>query len=174
MLDIQLLRKDLPAVEARLADRGAKIDWAAFTALEKQRKEIQTAVQDAQAAQNRLSKEIGQAKAKGLDTSELLKSADGYKTILSASEGQLADLQRQLEDFLLGVPNLPHASVPAGRSAEQNVEVRRFGEPRKFDFAVKDHVDLGAGLGMLDFETATKIAGARFSMMTSGLARLHR
>ena len=174
MLDIQLLRKDLPAVEARLTDRGAKIDWAAFTALEKQRKEIQTAVQDAQAAQNRLSKEIGQAKAKGLDASELLKSADGYKTILSASEVQLADLQRQLEDFLLGVPNVPHASVPAGRTAEENVEVRRFGEPRKFDFAVKDHVDLGAGLGMLDFETASKIAGARFSMMTSGLARLHR
>ena len=174
MLDIQLLRKDLPAVEARLTDRGAKIDWAAFTALEKQRKEIQTAVQDAQAAQNRLSKEIGQAKAKGLDASELLKSADGYKTILSASEVQLADLQRQLEDFLLGVPNVPHASVPAGRTAEENVEVRRFGEPRKFDFAVKDHVDLGAALGMLDFETASKIAGARFSMMTSGLARLHR
>ncbi len=174
MLDIQLLRKDLPAVEARLTDRGAKIDWAAFTALEKQRKEIQTAVQDAQAAQNRLSKEIGQAKAKGLDASELLKSADGYKTILSASEVQLADLQRQLEDFLLGVPNVPHASVPAGRTAEENVEVRRFGEPRNFDFAVKDHVDLGAGLGMLDFETASKIAGARFSMMTSSLARLHR
>jgi len=174
MLDIQLLRKDLPAMASRIAERGVNIDWDEFTALEKQRKEIQTAVQEAQAAQNRLSKEIGQAKAKGLDATELLRTADGYKEVLSSSEGRLAQLQSKLENFLLGVPNAPHASVPNGRSPEENVEVRRMGEPRRFDFAPKDHVDLGSALSMLDFETATKISASRFSLITGQLARLHR
>jgi seryl-tRNA synthetase len=174
MLDIQLLRKDLPAVAARLAERGGAIDWDQFSALEKQRKEIQVVVQDTQAAQNKLSKEIGQAKGKGLDATELLQAAERYKETLATSEKQLAEIQSRLDAFLLTLPNVPHASVPSGRSAEQNVEVRRVGEPRKFDFAVKDHVDLGANLGMLDFEAATKIAGARFSLMRGPLARLHR
>jgi seryl-tRNA synthetase len=174
MLDIQLLRKDLPAVSARLAERGGTIDWDEFTTLEKSRKEIQIVVQDTQAAQNKLSKEIGQAKAKGQDASALLQAAEGHKETLAASEKQLAEIQARLEAFLLTLPNIPHASVPSGQSAEQNVEVRRIGEPRKFDFTVKDHVDLGAGLGMLDFEAATKIAGARFSLMRGPLARLHR
>jgi seryl-tRNA synthetase len=174
MLDIQLLRKDLPAVAARIAERGGTIDWDHFTALEKSRKEIQTVVQDTQAAQNKLSKEIGQAKGKGQDVPELMQAAERHKETLASSEKQLAEIQKRLEDFLLTVPNLPHESVPSGQSAEQNIEVRRAGEPRKFDFAVKDHVDLGADLGMLDFETATKIAGARFSLMRGPLARLHR
>jgi seryl-tRNA synthetase len=174
MLDIQLLRKDLPAVAARLAERGGTIDWDQFTALEKSRKEIQTVVQDTQAAQNKLSKEIGQAKAKGLDATDLMQAAERHKETLTTSEKQLAEIQSRLEGFLLTLPNIPHASVPSGHSAEQNVEVRRVGEPRKFDFAVKDHVDLGANLGMLDFETATKIAGARFSLVRGPLARLHR
>jgi seryl-tRNA synthetase len=174
MLDIQLLRKDLPAVAARLAERGGTIDWDQFTALEKSRKQIQTVVQDTQAAQNKLSKEIGQAKAKGQDVAELMQAAERHKETLSTSEKQLAEIQAQLEGFLLTLPNVPHASVPSGHAAEQNVEVRRIGEPRKFDFAVKDHVDLGADLGMLDFEAATKIAGARFSLMRGPLARLHR
>src|SRR3954471_4192892 len=174
MLDIQLLRKDLAAVAARIAERGATIDWDEFTALEKSRKEIQTVVQDTQAAQNKLSKEIGQGKAKGQDVSELMQAAERHKEILATSEKQLAEIQGRLEAFLLTVPNVPHPSVPSGESAEQNVEVRRTGEPRKFDFPAKDHVDLGANLGMLDFEAATKIAGARFSLMRGPLARLHR
>jgi len=174
MLDIQLLRKDLPSVKARLAERGGAIDWDQFTALEKSRKEIQTVVQDTQAAQNKLSREIGQAKAKGLDATELMQAAERHKETLTTSEKDLADIQARLEAFLLTLPNIPHASVPSGNSAEQNVEMRRVGEPRKFDFAVKDHVDLGANLGMLDFEAATKIAGARFSLMRGPLARLHR
>ena len=174
MLDIQLLRKDLPAVAARIAERGGTIDWDQFTALEKSRKEIQTIVQDTQAAQNKLSKEIGQAKGKGQEVPELMQAAERYKETLASSEKLLVEIQGRLEAFLLTVPNLPHESVPSGRSAEQNVEVRRAGEPRKFDFAVKDHVDLGANLGMLDFEAATKIAGARFSLMRGPLARLHR
>ena len=174
MLDIQLLRKDLPAVAARLAERGGTIDWDQFTALEKSRKEVQTVVQDTQAAQNKLSKEIGQAKGKGLDATELMQAAERHKETLTTSEKQLTEIQSRLEGFLLTLPNIPHASVPSGHSAEQNVEVRRVGEPRKFDFGVKDHVDLGADLGMLDFEAATKIAGARFSLMRGPLARLHR
>jgi seryl-tRNA synthetase len=174
MLDIQLLRKDLPAVTARIATRGIQINWDELTALEKRRKEIQTAVQETQAAQNKISKEIGQAKAKGLDAAELVRSAETYKAQLAAWERELADIQARLEAFLLTIPNLPHESIPVGTSAEDNLEVRRVGEPPKFDFAAKDHVELGAGLGMLDFDTATKIAGARFAVMTGPLARMHR
>jgi seryl-tRNA synthetase len=174
MLDIQLLRKDLSAVATRIATRGIQIDWNEFTGLEKRRKEIQTAVQEAQAAQNRISKEIGQAKAKGLDASDLVRSAEGYKAQLVGWEQQLSDIQIGLEEFLLAIPNLPHDSVPTGATAGDNLEVRRVGEPRRFDFAPKDHVDLGAGLAMLDFDTATKIAGARFAVMIGPLARMHR
>src|SRR5689334_8261710 len=174
MLDIQLLRKDLPSVVARVAERGGSIDWDQFTALEKSRKDIQTLVQDTQAAANKLNKEIGQAKAKGLDATALLQAGERYKETLAASESELSRIQQQLEAFLLSVPNAPNPSVPSGTSSEQNVEVRRVGEPRKFDFAVKDHVDLGAGLRMLDFQAATKIAGARFTLMRGPLARLHR
>ena len=174
MLDIQLLRKDLPAAAARIATRGIEIQWDEFMALETRRKELQTAVQDAQAAQNRISKEIGQAKAKGIDPAELVRNAEGYKALLATSEQQLADIQARLEAFLLTIPNVPHESVPVGASAEDNLEVRRLGALPRFGFAAKDHVDLGAGLGLLDFDTATKIAGARFAVMTGPLARMHR
>jgi seryl-tRNA synthetase len=174
MLDIQLLRKNLDAVAARLADRGGQIDWDEFKRLEARRKEVQTAVQDAQAVQNRLSKEIGQGKAKGQDVSALMAQADRYKETLATSEETLARLQAQLDAFLSVVPNVPHDSVPVGRSSDDNPEVRRVGTPRSFDFPVKDHVDLGAGLGQLDFERAGKIAGARFTLMTGAVARLHR
>ena len=174
MLDIQLLRKDLASVQARIASRGITVNWDEFTALEQQRKEIQTAVQDAQAAQNRISKEIGQAKAKGAHTPELMAAAERYKAQLAGSEQQLAAIQARLEAFLLVIPNLPHASVPLGATPADNVEQRRVGEPRRFDFAPKDHADLGAGLGMLDFETATKIASARFALISGPLARMHR
>jgi len=174
MLDIQLLRKDLASVATRIAARGVSVDWDEFSTLELQRKEVQTAVQDAQAAQNRISKEIGQAKAKGGDTGELMAAAERYKAQLASSEQQLAEIQSRLEAFLLVIPNLPHASVPPGSSAADNVEQRRAGEPRRFDFTPKDHADLGAGLGMLDFETATKIASARFALISGPLARMHR
>jgi len=174
MLDIQLLRKDLPAAAARIATRGIEIQWDEFMALETRRKELQTAVQDAQAAQNRISKEIGQAKAKGIDPAELVRTAEGYKALLATSEQQLTEIQVRLEAFLLTIPNVPHESVPVGASAEDNLEVRRLGALPRFGFAAKDHVDLGAGLGLLDFDTATKIAGARFAVMTGPLARMHR
>jgi seryl-tRNA synthetase len=174
MLDIQLLRKNLDAVAARLAGRGGPIDWDEFKRLEAQRKDVQTAVQDAQAAQNRLSKEIGQGKAKGQDVSALMAQADQHKETLASSEQTLGQLQAQLDAFLSVVPNLPHESVPVGRSSDDNLEMRRVGSPRSFDFPVKDHVDIGAGLGQLDFERAGKIAGARFTLMTGAVARLHR
>jgi seryl-tRNA synthetase len=174
MLDIQLLRKNLDAVAARLADRGGEIDWDEFRRLEARRKEVQTAVQDAQAAQNRLSKEIGQGKAKGQDVSALMAQADQHKETLAASEQTLSQIQAQLDAFLSVVPNVPHESVPVGRSSDDNPEVRRVGTPRSFDFPARDHVDIGAGLAQLDFERAGKIAGARFTLMTGAVARLHR
>jgi seryl-tRNA synthetase len=174
MLDIQLLRKNLDAVAARLADRGGEIDWDEFRRLEARRKEVQTAVQDAQAAQNRLSKEIGQGKAKGQDVSALMAQADQHKETLAASEQTLSQIQAQLDAFLSVVPNVPHESVPVGRSSDDNPEVRRVGTPRRFDFPARDHVDIGAGLAQLDFERAGKIAGARFTLMTGAVARLHR
>ncbi len=174
MLDIQLLRNDLEGVAHRLAARPFHLDGAAFQLLEQERKQVQTRTQELQAARNSLAKRIGQAKAKGEDASALMASAGEANAELQSLEAKLAEFQARLQDFLLMIPNLPHASVPAGRSADDNVEVRRSGTPRQFDFAVKDHVDIGEGLGMLDFATATKIAGARFSLMTGPLARLHR
>ena len=128
----------------------------------------------AQAEHNKASKEIGQAKAKGQDTKELLERSNKLKSIADAAEIESAKAVAELNDFLSLVPNLPHESVPAGASADSNREERRWGEPRKPGFAPKDHVDLGAGLGQLDFETASKLAGARFAVMKGGIARLHR
>ena len=175
MIDIQLLRKDPQQVARRLATRSsAAFDAAAFEKLEARRKDLQTRVEQAQAARNRLAKEIGQAKAKKQDASALLAQAEASKADLERSEAELSALQGELEDFLRRVPNLPHESVPVGGSSEDNLEERRWGEPRRFDFPVKDHVDVGAALGGLDFETAAKLAGARFVVMKGALARLHR
>ena len=175
MIDIQLLRNDLETVAKRLATRaGYALDVARFRDLEGKRKEMQQAVEGAQAERNRVAKEIGQAKAKKQDVPELMQKAEGLKSNLETSEAELAKVQQQLQDFVRVVPNLPHESVPLGDSAEQNVEQRRWGAPRKFDFSPKDHVDVGAGLGMLDFETAAKLSGARFVVMKGALARLHR
>ncbi|MDH4150111.1 MAG: serine--tRNA ligase [Betaproteobacteria bacterium] len=174
MLDIQTLRTDVQAVAARLADRGFQFDSAQFAALEAERKTIQTETQDLQAKRNALSKQIGQLKAKKEDASALMAEVNAQANQLKSLEAKLEDVQLRLNDFLLQVPNVPHASVPAGRDAEANVEVRRVGEPKKFDFTAKDHVDIGEGLGLFDFETATKIARARFVVMKGGLARLHR
>ncbi|MGE0558898.1 MAG: serine--tRNA ligase [Burkholderiales bacterium] len=173
MLDLQTLRTDVQAVAARLADRGFQLDTAQFAALEGERKTIQTETQELQAKRNALSKQIGQLKAKKEDATALMAEVNAQADQLKALEAKLDDVQRRLNEFLMLIPNLPHASVPAGKSADDNVEVRRVGEPRKFDFAVKDHVDVGAALGM-DFDTAGKIAGARFSVLRGGVARLHR
>lgn len=174
MLDIQLLRSDLQGVAKRLADRGVALDVAVFEQFEAERKAVQTQTQELQAKRNQLSKQVGQVKAKGQDASALMAEVNAQAEELKALERQLDEVQGKLNDFLGVIPNLPHASVPTGKSADDNVEIRRVGTSRSFDFPVKDHVDIGAGLGMLDFDTAGKIAGARFSLMKGPLARLHR
>src|SRR5215467_5848088 len=173
MLDIALLRKDVAAVAARLRTRGFDFDVAAFNALEAERKTVQVETEALQAKRNALSKQIGQIKGKGGDASALMAEVGGIPDQLKALEARLGDIQRRLEPLLMGTPNLPHESVPVGASAEQNVEVRRWGEPRKFDFAVKDHVDLGEPLG-LDFGAGAKLAGARFVVLKGAVAQLHR
>jgi seryl-tRNA synthetase len=174
MLDIQLLRSDLEGTARRLAQRGFSLDVAAFDALERERKAIQTQTQDLQSRRNQLSKQIGQLKAKGEDASGLMAQVSAQADELKALEQQLAGIQGRLNDFALYVPNVPHASVPPGESSDDNVEVRRHGTPRTFDFPVKDHVDVGSGLGMIDFDVAAKIAAARFVVMKGPIARLHR
>jgi seryl-tRNA synthetase len=174
MLDINLLRNDLPAVAAGLAKRGVALDTARFEVLEAERKSLQTRTQDLQARRNTLSKQIGIAKAKGTDASALLAEVAGVGTELQQIETALARVQGHLRDFLLELPNLTHPSTPVGRSADENVEIRRWGTPRRYEFAVKDHTDLGENLGLLDFAVAAKLSGARFSFLRGDLARLHR
>ena len=173
MLDIQLFRTDLDTVAARLASRGYTLDAPAFLALETQRKEVQTRTQDLQAKRNATSKQIGIAKSRGEDTSAILAEVATLGDELKATEEKLAVIQAQMLDFLQNVPNLPHESVPVGKSETDNVEVRKVGVPRAFDFDVKDHVDVGSAFG-LDFDTGAKLAGARFTFMRGQMARLHR
>jgi seryl-tRNA synthetase len=174
MIDIQALRKDPEGVAQRLATRApGAFDATLFQRYEAARKELQTAVEQAQASRNRIAKDIGQAKAKGQDVAPLLEQGEKLKVLLEKSEQQLVVLQQELQDFLRRVPNIPHQSVPVGASSEDNREERRWGEPRKFDFAVRDHVDVGEPLG-LDFATGAKIAGSRFVAMRGAIARLHR
>jgi seryl-tRNA synthetase len=174
MIDIQLLRTDLDALAARLAARGYVFDRDTFASLEGERKQIQSETQALQASRNAFAKKIGQAKAKGEDVAPLMAEANAVNARLGELEKKLEEAQQRLHDFLAVIPNPPHESVPTGKSADDNVEQRRWGAPRAFDFAAKDHVDVGEGLGQLDFAAATKIAGARFSLMKGALARLHR
>ena len=174
MLDVQLLRNDLDALARRLGDRGAAFDSTRFQALEARRKTLQTRTQELQARRNQASKQIGQAKQKGEDASALMAEVAAMAEELKLNETQLDALQAELGEFLLGIPNVPHVSVPTGGSAEDNVEVRRFGTPRTMSFAPRDHVELGERTGLLDLPAAAKIAGARFSLMKGALARLHR
>ena len=174
MLDVQLLRARLDFVAERLATRGMTLDVTAFQALEDERKARQTRTQELQARRNALSKQVGQLKGKGEDASAVLAEVAGIGDELKANEAALAELLERFNAFVAGLPNLPHESVPAGRSEEDNVEVSRWGTPPSFDFEVRDHVDIGGRLGGLDFETAVKISGARFTLMKGGLARLHR
>jgi seryl-tRNA synthetase len=174
MLDIQLLRKDLPAVVAGLARRGVAFDEAAFRTLEDERKALQTRTEELQARRNALSKQVGILKGKGEDASGVLAEVGGLGEEAKANESALASIQERMNAFLRMIPNIPRPEVAAGKSSEENVEVRRWGTPRAFDFTAKDHVDVGAGLGMLDFDTAAKLSGARFSVLKGGLARMHR
>ena len=174
MLDVQLLRSDLQAVARRLADRGYAFPVAEFEMLEASRKAVQTETQELQAQRNQLSKQVGQLKARKEDASHLMAEVNAQADRLKALELELEAVQVKLNEFLLDVPNVPHASVPVGKSADDNLEVRKVGAPRTFDFPVKDHVDVGEGLGLLDFATASKLAGARFSVMKGEVARLHR
>ena len=176
MLDITLLRKDLDGVIARLETRKtpqAFLNVDAFTALESERKTIQTRTEELQSQRNSLSKQIGQRKAKGESTDDIMAAVAAIKTELDSSAARLDALQPELAALLLAVPNLPHASVPVGSDESGNVEVRRWGTPRTLDFAARDHVDIGAPLG-LDFEMGTKLTGSRFTVMKGSIARLHR
>jgi seryl-tRNA synthetase len=174
MLDINLLRDDLPLVTAGLAKRGVTLDTARFQSLESERKSIQTRTQELQAKRNALSKAIGAAKGKGEDASALMTEVAGIGTETRSLEAELDRVQATLRDFLLDLPNLTHLSVPVGKSSDDNVEVRRWGTPRAYDFAVKDHTDIGEGLGMLDFAVGAKLSGARFTFLRGALAHLHR
>jgi len=174
MLDLQLLRTNLDAIAARLADRGFTLDRDTFLALEAERRASQGRAQELQASRNAHAKKIGQAKAKGEDSTALMAQAAAINAELGSLEAKAEDVQKRQQEFLSVLPNVPQPDVPAGKGAEDNVEVRRWGTPRKFDFAVKDHVDVGTGLGLLDFDTAIKLAGARFSVMKGEIARLHR
>jgi seryl-tRNA synthetase len=174
MLDIQLIRTDLEGVAKRLATRGFELDVTTLQGLEQERKEIQSHTQALQAKRNASSKQIGMAKSKGEDVSVIMAEVANLGDELKAAETRLEEIQAKLNDILMTIPNLPHDSVPVGKSEADNVEVRRVGTPRSFDFPVKDHVDVGEGLGQLDFATGTKISGARFTVLQGGLARLHR
>ena len=175
MLDIQLLRNDLAGVAARLTTRGFVLDTAAFEQLEHQRKALQVQSEEAQAKVNTLSKQIGELMKQGKrEEAEAVKAEVAQIKALQEQLNQdLPRIQAALDDLLLRIPNLPHESVPVGKDETENVEVRKVGTPKTFDFAVKDHVDLGAALG-LDFEKAAELSGARFSLMKGKVARLHR
>ena len=174
MLDMQLLRNDLAGIAARLATRGYALDTAKFEAAEAERKTIQTRTQELQAKRNALSKAIGAAKGRGEDVAPMMREVGGIGDDLAGLERRLGDIQQGLRDWLLGMPNLPHPSVPVGRSEADNVEVRRWGTPRAFDFTARDHVDIGATVGGLEFENSAKLAGTRFYTLKGGVARLHR
>ncbi|NOT98018.1 MAG: serine--tRNA ligase [Sideroxydans sp.] len=174
MLDIQTLRNELDSVAARLATRGYTLDTAKFEQMEAERKTIQSRTQELQAKRNASSKLIGQAKAKGEDTTAIMAEVGALGDELKQLEAKLPQVLADMDAFLAVIPNVPHATVPVGKSEADNVEVRKVGEVPKFDFEVKDHVSIGEGLGGLDFETATKIAGARFTLLKGPLARMHR
>lgn len=175
MLDPNLLRQQPAELAARLRDaRGYVLDAAALESLEGERKQIQVRTQELQNLRNTRSKAIGQAKAKGEDVTALLAEVAGFGDELKASEVRLETIRGELEAIALGLPNLPHESVPRGKDESDNVEQHRWGTPRTFDFAVKDHVELGARNGWLDGDVAAKLSGARFTVLRGGLARLHR
>ena len=174
MLDPRLVRSDISSVAEQLSKRGFELDVASLEQLESQRKQCQVKTEQLQNERNTKSKSIGKAKAAGEDIQPLLDEVAGLGASLDKAKTELNQIQEQMDAILLGIPNLPHESVPEGKDESDNVEIRRWGEPRDFDFEVKDHVDLGAELHALDFETASKLTGSRFVVMRGQIARLHR
>lgn len=174
MLDSKLLRTATADVAKGLAKRGYELDVAKIQSLEEKRKEIQIKTENLQAERNSISKGIGKAKQAGEDVAPMMQAVDNIKQELVSAEAELAKIQAEWDDFVNAIPNIPAEEVPEGKSDEDNQEVRRWGMPRSFHFPVKDHVDLGADLGGLDFEVATKITGTRFAVLRGDLARLHR
>ena len=174
MLDPKILRSDLDAVVEKLRVKKFDLDADAFNDLEEKRKSLQVSTQNLQNERNSRSKAIGAAKARGEDIQPLLDEVAHLGDELKQAEAGLNELQAELDELLLGIPNLPHESVPAGDSEDDNFEVLQWGEPPQFDFAPKDHIDLGLALGAMDFERAVKLSGARFVTMTGPLVTLHR
>ena len=174
MLDSKQLRTDTEAVARNLARRGFVLDLEGFRALEERRKQVQIDADRLRAERNANAKAVGMAKGKGEDASELLKRGESLTHALATAEADLERVQLEADQWLMGLPNLLHDSVPEGRDESANVELRRHGEPRQFDFTPADHVDVGARLGGLDFEAAARISGARFMVLRGSLARLHR
>jgi len=178
MLDPKLLRSDLNAVAESLQTKGYTLDCEAFLALEAQRKALQLAAESVQQERNAYSKSmgkmIGEAKAKGEDIEPLKAKGEQLKNDSAAADVALTEIQGQLDSLLQGLPNIPHSSVPAGKTEDDNIELHRWGTPRQFDFEINDHVDLGDGFNGLDFDVAAKITGSRFSVMRGDLASLHR
>jgi len=174
MLDPQLLRQQLNETAEQLNRRGFQLETQALSELEAKRKTVQAETQRLQNERNSRSKAIGKAKAQGEDIAPLLAEVGTLGDRLKDMDQQLSDVQTSLKEIQMAIPNLPHESVPAGKDESDNVEIRQWGEPAQFDFVAKDHVALGDELGLLDFETAAKISGARFTVISAGLARLHR
>ncbi|WP_444944400.1 serine--tRNA ligase [Microbulbifer sp. ZKSA006] len=174
MLDPKLIRTDMDLVATALKKRGVELDTAKLEALEERRKELQVRTESLQNERNSKSKNIGRAKANGEDIAPLLKEVESLGGELQDAKHALTELQEELDAILSAIPNLPDASVPEGESEDDNVEIRRWGQPRTFDFEVKDHVDLGTQLNGLDFEMAVKLTGSRFAVMSGDIARLHR
>jgi seryl-tRNA synthetase len=174
MLDPRLLRNNLQATAEQLARRGFQLDTAAISELEERRKQLQVESQELQNERNSRSKSIGRAKAAGEDIQPLLAEVAELGDRLKASQEALGAVQAELSEITLGIPNIPHESVPDGRDEADNREERRWGEPRQFDFEAKDHVDLGDASGLLDFEAAARLTGSRFAVMAGPLARMHR
>ncbi len=173
MLDPQLLRKDLESVKARLATRKFELDTALFSQLENERKQLQGRTEELQAKRNQLAKAIGMKKGKGENADAELAESTSVNQELEKNSARLSVLQEQIKDFVLNIPNLPDASVPVGKTADENKEIKSWGKPTAFDFTPKDHVDLGTPIG-LDFDAAAKISGARFAVLKGNAAKLHR
>ena len=174
MLDVKLLRGDLPGVKARMATRGTVIDWDEFVSLDQERREALSNLEKMKEKKNRLSSEIGKLKKSGGDATALMREVEEISVAIRKAEGPLAEIEVRFENFILILPNLPSAGVSLGKSSEDNKAVRRWGEPPKFDFQAKNHWDIGEELGILDFTRGAKLAGARFALYKGAGARLER